>query len=87
MLIKSLVLFSLFITTVSAVAQSTDQVLQEMEDDTTLGGDIFSDFNEDLESAHRNALRLLKLVNSPAGDEQETEFQFQKLISYPFHPS
>ncbi len=32
-------------------AQSTDQVLQEMEDDTTLGSDIFSDFSEDLESA------------------------------------
>ena len=32
-------------------AQSTDQVLQEVEDDMTLGSDIFTDFNEDLESA------------------------------------
>lgn len=34
-----------------AQAQSTDQVMQEIEDDTVLGADIFSDFNEDLESA------------------------------------
>jgi len=34
-----------------AKAQSTDQVMQEIEDDTVLGADIFSDFNEDLESA------------------------------------
>lgn len=32
-------------------AQSTDQVMQEIEDDTVMGSDIFSDFNEDLESA------------------------------------
>jgi hypothetical protein len=32
-------------------AQSTDQILQEVEDDLTPGSDIFSDFNEDLESA------------------------------------
>jgi hypothetical protein len=32
-------------------AQSSEQILQELEDDTTLGSDIFSDFNEDLESA------------------------------------
>jgi len=32
-------------------AQSTDQLMHEMEDDTNIGGDIFSDFNEDLESA------------------------------------
>jgi hypothetical protein len=32
-------------------AQSTDQILREMEDDVSLGNDIFSDFNEDLESA------------------------------------
>jgi hypothetical protein len=31
-------------------AQSSEQVLQELEDDTVIGGDIFSDFNEDLES-------------------------------------
>jgi hypothetical protein len=32
-------------------AQSTEQIMQELEDDTILGSDIFSDFNEDLESA------------------------------------
>lgn len=32
-------------------AQSSDQILEELEDETTLGGDIFSDFNEDLESS------------------------------------
>lgn len=31
-------------------AQSNEQVLSEIEDDTTLGSDIFSDFNEDLEA-------------------------------------
>lgn len=35
----------------TALAQSTDQIMQEVEDDLTPGGDIFSDFNEDLESA------------------------------------
>ncbi len=34
-----------------AQAQSTEQVMQEVEDDLTPGADIFSDFNEDLESA------------------------------------
>ncbi len=34
-----------------ALAQSTEQVMQEVEDDLTPGADIFSDFNEDLESA------------------------------------
>ena len=33
-------------------AQSSEQVLQEIEDDTSMGGgDIFSDFNEDIESS------------------------------------
>lgn len=33
-------------------AQSTDQVMQELEDETVVSGsDIFSDFNEDLESS------------------------------------
>lgn len=32
-------------------AQSTEQVSNELEDDITPGSDIFSDFNEDLESA------------------------------------
>jgi hypothetical protein len=31
-------------------AQSSEQILNELEDDTILGGDIFSDFNEDIES-------------------------------------
>ncbi len=33
------------------LAQSTDQMMSEIEDDTAVGSDIFSDFNEDLESA------------------------------------
>lgn len=32
-------------------AQSNDQAMQELEDELTPGSDIFSDFNEDLESA------------------------------------
>jgi hypothetical protein len=32
-------------------AQTSDQAMSEIEDETQLGGDIFSDFNEDLESA------------------------------------
>lgn len=46
-------LITLFFVFVSAVAlsQSTEQIMQEIEDDTILGSDIFSDFNEDLESA------------------------------------
>jgi hypothetical protein len=43
-------IFLLLLPTLSW-AQSTDQVMSEIEDDTTLGSDIFSDFNEDLESA------------------------------------
>mgnify|MGYP006189210495 CR=1 FL=1 len=34
-----------------AFAQSNDQIMQELEDDFTPGSDIFTDFNEDLESA------------------------------------
>ena len=46
-------LFYLLLLSVSlgALAQSTEQVMQEVEDDLTPGADIFSDFNEDLESA------------------------------------
>lgn len=33
------------------LAQSNEQIMNELEDDSTLGGDIFSDFNEDLESS------------------------------------
>jgi hypothetical protein len=32
-------------------AQSSEQISQELEDDLNMGSDIFSDFNEDLESA------------------------------------
>lgn len=51
MLIRSLYLFLTLLLPVGVWAQSTDQVLQEVEDDLTVGQDIFSDFNEDLESA------------------------------------
>lgn len=33
------------------MAKSSEQIMTEMEDDSTLGGDIFSDFNEDLEAS------------------------------------
>lgn len=52
MLMKNLfVTFLLLLSTSIAFAQSTDQIMQEVEDDLNPGGDIFSDFNEDLESA------------------------------------
>jgi hypothetical protein len=38
-------------TSWSTFGQSNDQIMQELEDDLTPGSDIFSDFNEDLESA------------------------------------
>lgn len=45
------ILLPLFILLSSQVwAQSTEQIQSEIEDETTIGGDIFSDFNEDLES-------------------------------------
>lgn len=47
---KILVLFFLILPIV-AFAQSTEQAMSEIEDDLTPGSDIFSDFNEDLESA------------------------------------
>ncbi|HXH29583.1 MAG TPA: hypothetical protein VNJ01_02110 [Bacteriovoracaceae bacterium] len=50
MLKKLPVLFILFFSG-TCFGQSTDQALQEIEDDMTMGSDIFSDFNEDLESA------------------------------------
>ena len=45
--------FILFLIVGNAWAQSTDQILQEIEDEQGVGGgsDIFSDFNEDLESS------------------------------------
>lgn len=47
---KNLALF-LFLLPLFAYGQSVDQIMQELEDDLTPGSDIFSDFNEDLESA------------------------------------
>jgi hypothetical protein len=44
-------LLLLLTISLGALAQSNEQVLQEVEDDLTPGADIFSDFNEDLESA------------------------------------
>ena len=48
---KITLLFLILAISLPAFSQSTDQVMMEMEDDTVLGSDIFSDFNEDLESA------------------------------------
>lgn len=50
MLIRSFFII-LLLMPLTLWGQSTDQVLQEVEDDMTLGNDIFTDFNEDLESA------------------------------------
>lgn len=44
-------LLIIFLVPVLSWAQSTDQAMQELEEDLTPGSDIFSDFNEDLESA------------------------------------
>ncbi len=51
MLIRNFVLLLALCFALSAWGQSTDQVMQEIDDDTVMGADIFSDFNEDLESA------------------------------------
>lgn len=50
-MLKTFYVFILLFTCLGALAQSTEQVMQEVEDDLTPGSDIFSDFNEDLESA------------------------------------
>jgi len=51
MLIR-LILLYLLTFSFGAFAQSSDQVSQELDDDSNIsGGDIFSDFNEDLESS------------------------------------
>jgi len=51
MLIR-LTLLSLIFFSFQSWAQSTDQIMQELEGETILnGGDIFSDFNEDIESS------------------------------------
>jgi hypothetical protein len=49
MLIRLLQLTLLFFC-LQSYGQSTDQLLREMEDETLTGGDIFSDFNEDVEA-------------------------------------
>ena len=51
MLKKNLLVLFLLSLSFTVLAQSTDQIMQEVEDDLTPGSDIFSDFNEDLESA------------------------------------
>jgi len=48
---KLALLLILAIMSLGSFAQSNDQVMQELDDDTLSGGDIFSDFNEDLESS------------------------------------
>jgi hypothetical protein len=47
---KNLLIILLLISTQTGWGQSSEQILKEMEDDTVIGGDIFSDFNEDLEA-------------------------------------
>ena len=52
MLIRLILLTSLVLLSLNSFGQSSDQVMSELEDDTTMNGsDIFSDFNEDLESS------------------------------------
>ncbi len=52
MLMKHLfVSFLILLSATTALAQSTEQVMSEIDDDLNPGADIFSDFNEDLESA------------------------------------
>lgn len=51
-MLKKLIPFILLLVSISGFAQSTDQIMNELEDDTSMNGsDIFSDFNEDLESS------------------------------------
>ncbi|MCM2348440.1 MAG: hypothetical protein NDI69_00375 [Bacteriovoracaceae bacterium] len=47
---RTLFLFAMLLP-FTVLGQSSDQVMQEIEDDLNPGSDIFSDFNEDLESA------------------------------------
>lgn len=51
MLMKNLLFLFLVALPFTIFAQSSDQIMQEVEDDLNPGSDIFSDFNEDLESA------------------------------------
>jgi hypothetical protein len=48
---KNFLLLFILSLPLTVLAQSTDQIMQEVEDDLNPGSDIFSDFNEDLESA------------------------------------
>jgi hypothetical protein len=50
MLMRNL-LFLILLLPLASFGQSADQIMQEVEDDLNPGSDIFSDFNEDLESA------------------------------------
>lgn len=50
-MMKQLLTLVLIFAATAALAQSNEQVMQEIDDDLTPGQDIFSDFNEDLESA------------------------------------
>lgn len=51
MLMKNLLAVFILGFSFCSFGQSTDQVMQEIDDDLNPGTDIFSDFNEDLESA------------------------------------
>ena len=51
-MIKFFLLLNLLLFSFKSIGQSNDQIMQELDDDTSMsGGDIFSDFNEDLESS------------------------------------
>lgn len=51
-MLKNLFLILLLLSPVVTLAQSNEQVMEEMDDDGIVGGgDIFSDFNEDLEAS------------------------------------
>lgn len=51
MIIKVIIFLLSFMFSWASVAQTSDQILKELEDDLDPSSDIFSDFNEDLESA------------------------------------
>lgn len=51
MLMKHFFITLMFIFSATAFGQSTEQIMSEIDDDLNPGADIFSDFNEDLESA------------------------------------
>lgn len=51
MLMKFLLVLFFCLSSLPSFGQNTDQIMQEVEDDLNPGTDIFSDFNEDLESS------------------------------------